>query len=64
MVAVEGKDSPTGGWQTEKRNVREDFRRWFGVDVSEIDGVAIMTDTDNSHGCATALYGDIYFSEK
>jgi len=27
------------------------------------DGVAIMTDTDNAQGKASAYFGDIYFTE-
>ena len=50
------------GWVSEKRNVREDFKRLFGDDIKQIDAVALMTDTDNSHQAATAWYGDIYFS--
>ena len=50
------------GWFSEKRNVREDFKRLFGDDIKQIDAVALMTDTDNSHQAATAWYGDIYFS--
>lgn len=52
------------GWVNEKRNVREDFKRLFGDDIKQIDAVALMTDTDNSHQAATAWYGDIYFSDQ
>ena len=50
------------GWFSEKRDVRADFKRLFGDDIKQIDAVALMTDTDNSHQAATAWYGDIYFS--
>jgi len=33
-----------------------------GIDVSDISGVAIMTDTDNSELKAISYYQDIYFS--
>ena len=33
------------------------------IDVNEIEGVAIMTDTDNSKKLAIAYYQNIYFSE-
>lgn len=62
MVAVESGDHLAGKWITEKRNVAEDFKTLFDIDVEEIDAVAIMTDTDNSKQSATAYYGDIYFS--
>lgn len=62
MTAVRGSQDKAGGWVREKRNVRADFKRIFGKDITEIDGVAIMTDTDNGKGQATAAYGDIFFS--
>ncbi len=62
MTAVRGSEDKVGGWVREKRNVRADFKRIFGKDITEIDGVAIMTDTDNGKGQATAAYGDIFFS--
>ena len=62
MLSVRGKEDPTGQWITEKRNVREDLRKAHGKDFDEIDGVALMTDTDNSGLQASAAYGDIFFS--
>ena len=62
MTAVRGSQDKVGGWVREKRNIRADFKQIFGKDITEIDGVAIMTDTDNGKGQATAAYGDIFFS--
>ena len=62
MTAVRGSQDAIGGWVREKRNVRADFKTIYGLDISQIDGVAIMTDTDNGKGQATAAYGDIFFS--
>jgi hypothetical protein len=41
-----------------------DFKALLGKDIRQIDGVAIMTDSDNSGLSARALYGDIYFSTR
>jgi len=49
-------------WVTVKTNVKEDFMRLLGIDVSNISGVAIMTDTDNSKLKAISYYQNIYFS--
>ena len=49
-------------WVTVKSNVREDFKKLYNLDVNEIDGVALMTDTDNSKKLAIAYYQNIYFS--
>ena len=64
MTAVQSGPENIGKWVRQKRNIREDFRRYFGKDVKKIDAVAIMTDTDNAGGKATAHYGNIYFSSK
>ena len=62
MVAVRGADHDPGVWHHEKRNVREDFQRLFGKDVTSVEAIAVMTDTDNSGLEANALYGEIYFT--
>ena len=49
-------------WVTVKANVKEDFKKFHNLDVNELDGVAIMTDTDNSKMRAIAYYQKIYFS--
>ena len=49
-------------WVTVKSNVKEDFMRLLGIDISDISGVAIMTDTDNSKLKAISYYQNIYFS--
>jgi hypothetical protein len=62
MVAVRSAEDKAGTWYTEKRNVRQDFKQLTGEDIKSVDAVAIMTDTDNAKGKATAYYGDIYFT--
>ena len=51
-------------WITVKANVKEDFKKFHGLDVKELDGLAIMSDTDNSKMKAIAYYQNIYFSAK
>ncbi len=51
-------------WITVKANVKEDFKKFHDLDVNELDGLAIMSDTDNSKMKAIAYYQNIYFSEK
>ena len=62
MVAVQSGESSVGEWMQEKRNVLDDIKNLLGIDASQIDAVAIMTDTDNSKQSATAYYGDIFFT--
>ena len=49
-------------WITVKANVKEDFKKFHDLDVNELDGLAIMSDTDNSKMKAVAYYQNIYFS--
>ena len=49
-------------WVTVKANVKEDFMELHGIEVNDISGVAIMTDTDNSKLKAISYYQNIYFS--
>ena len=51
-------------WVTVKANVKEDFKTLHGLDVNELNGVAIMTDTDNSKFKAISYYQNIYFSSE
>ena len=51
-------------WVTVKANVKEDFKKFHNIDVNELDGLAIMSDTDNSQMRAVAYFQNIYFSEK
>ena len=51
-------------WITVKANVKEDFKRFHNLDVNELSGVAIMSDTDNSKMTAIAYYQNIYFSSQ
>ena len=51
-------------WVTVKTNVKEDFKKLHDLDVNELNGVAIMTDTDNSKIKSIAYYQNIYFSSE
>ena len=51
-------------WITVKANVREHFKKLFNLDIKELTGVAIMTDTDNSKLKAVSYYQNIYFSSE
>ena len=51
-------------WVTVKANVREHFKILHNLNVEEIEGLAIMTDTDNSKLKAISYYQNIYFSSE
>jgi len=62
MMAIRSGGAPVGEWVSEKRDVAADYRRLFGSEPGAISAVAIMTDTDNAGGAASACYGDIGFA--
>ena len=49
-------------WVTVRANVKEDFKKFHNLDVDELDGLAIMSDTDNSKLKTIAYFQNIYFS--
>ena len=51
-------------WVTVKANVKEDFKRLHNIDVNELDGLALMSDTDNSKMKSVAYFQNIYFSSQ
>ena len=63
MVIVESGTQKVGMWVDEERNIYEDYKKAFGEEPPMINGVAIMSDTDNTKEQATAYYGDIVFQK-
>ena len=49
-------------WVTVKANVKKDFKKFHNLDVNDLDGLAIMSDTDNSKMKSISYYQNIYFS--
>ena len=58
-IVVESGSARLKQWLHYKRDVRADFERAFGEPPQTLQGVAIMTDSDNTHGFARAWYGEI-----
>ncbi len=61
MIVVESGPSKVGMWVEESRNIYEDYKTAFGEEPPKINGVAIMSDTDNTKEQAIAYYGNIQF---
>jgi hypothetical protein len=64
MVVVESGPQKLGVWTDESRNIYEDYKEAFGEEPPLINGVAIMSDTDNTKERVVAYYGDIVFLKK
>lgn len=63
MIVVQSGAQRVGSWVEEERNVYEDYKLAFGEEPPAINGVAIMSDTDNTKERAVAYYGDIVFAK-
>jgi len=64
MVSVQSGTAKTGKWLTESRNVFEDYKQYFGRLPEKVSAIAIMTDTDDTKGKASAGYGTIEICRK
>ena len=62
IIAAESGPAHVGQWVHYSQNIREDYNRLVGEDITMVDAVAIMTDTDGSERSATAYYGDVRFT--
>lgn len=62
MVALESGENLATRWVTEKRNIKEDLAYYLKIHSRYIDGIAIMTDSDNTQQVFTSYYGDLYFT--
>ena len=60
MIAVESGRENVGSWTEHRRNIYEDFEKYFGSPPPNVSAIAIMTDTDNTGTKASACYGPIY----
>jgi hypothetical protein len=45
-----------------KVNIKDHFKKFHNLDVDNLDGIALMTDTDNSELLAISYYQNIFFS--
>ncbi|HHZ88087.1 MAG TPA: DUF3047 domain-containing protein [Chromatiaceae bacterium] len=59
MFVIESGSKNSRRWVHEQRNVVDDYRAAFGEPAPRINGIALMTDSDNTGASATAWYGDI-----
>lgn len=61
MMWAVSRGAAGGQWRQYTRNVRADWQAAFGEAIERIDGVAIMTDSDDTDTRAHAFYGTIRF---
>ena len=61
MIVAQSGEGLAGRWVEERRNVYEDYRRIVGGEPPRIEGVAVMTDTDDTGESAVAWYDAVTF---
>ena len=61
MIPLRSSADERGKWVSETVNIKADFEKYFGLRVNNVTAVALMTDSDNAGGEATAYYGNISF---
>ncbi len=62
-IVVQSGGAHVNQWMMEMRDVAADFRRAFGTAPPHIIGVAIGSDTDQTHEKVTAWFGDVSFTK-
>ena len=60
IVVVRSNRTLAGTWVTERRDVLSDYRRFFDDHATPVArGIAVLTDSDNTHSRAVGDYADI-----
>ena len=63
MVALRSGAGEAGRWLNEERDILADYRAVFGEEPPPLEGVALMTDTDQTGAEAKAWYADVVLVE-
>lgn len=64
LIVLQSGNSKAGQWQSEVRNVKQDYVAAFGSPAPDVVGLAIATDTDNTQSTAEAWYQEPRFVAK
>ena len=59
MVVVQRGKEKTGRWIWEKRNIRDDFKEFFGSEPPGLAGIAVLSDTDHTNEGVEAYFSSI-----
>ena len=60
-VVVQSGEKNLGKWIKESRNVYEDFKKIYGEEPGELEGISIAIDSDDTRSTAEAYVGTIRF---
>ncbi len=62
-VAINGNRDPSNYWIKHKVNLVNDIQKFWNIDVSYLESIALMVDTDNTGSKTEAQYKNIYLSQ-
>ena len=62
MLALQSGKQKSQQWISEKRNLKQDLEQAFGEPVDFIEGIAVMSDSDNTKTTTNAAFSDLFFS--
>lgn len=62
LIALDSGEDRAGEWVHHARDLRADWREAFGEELDRLDGLALMTDADDTGGSVRAWYADIRLS--
>ena len=64
IVVLRNHSTPLGKWTSEKVNVYEDYKRLFGREPEPVQGIGIMSDSNDTRSRAEAHYRAISITKK
>lgn len=64
MWPLNSGNNEAGNWATHSRDIQQDWQRVFAESIDHLDGIAIMTDGDDSDSTLHAAYADLRFSAR
>ena len=62
-VALNGRSDPSFYWIRHKVHIINDIQKLWNVDVSHLESIALMVDTDNTKNKIISQYKNIYLSQ-
>jgi hypothetical protein len=62
-VVVRSGPAELGQWRTERRNVREDYKKIYGEEPENPGAISVAINTNNTHSTAEAFVGAIAFRQ-
>jgi hypothetical protein len=63
MIVIESGPKKLNTWITEERNIYQDYLSAFGRKPPMVNGMVIMTDSDDTKESGITFYGDIEFKK-